>query len=572
MCLGICAGAAPLSIAFPPDGYRTKAASIFILGSSPPSGLLLIDGQEVRRSPSGYFAPTVALELGVNTVEARCGEESISIRVTRLPLIDMPSGEAAVAPGSIYPEAPQAFMPGEIVDFRLSALPGAEVEVSLGDRSIPLRPRTAAPSESEGEARAEQPLVYEGSMALPSNPGSQEPLCLGSPTFRISRNGSSACYTGEGDIAVLSPECRQTVEIAAERCAARSGPSGASARIITIPKGSRSGVSGYSGDWYRLDCGYWVLKSDAIDLGTGTVLRPRLGDVIASSAADGTTLRFFLSSPAPVGAFQETDRLSLRFYGVETRTELIKLSPDRLVQRALWTESSPGNVVFCIDLAAGRLWGYSLRYEGSTLVLELRSPPAPRRSCFLDPRPLAGMSFVLDPGHGGIDGGAIGPDGRREKDLNLAFALALERELLKRGAEVFMPRDTDVFVSLADRVDFIEKHHPSLALSLHHNSLPDEASPEEVSGFGSFWYNAQAHEAAAFLFERYVAKCKAYPYGVFWDNLALPRTTGAPTVLLELGFMSNPWEFERLIDPQEREKRARYLAEAIVEWSRLVRR
>jgi N-acetylmuramoyl-L-alanine amidase len=533
----------------------------------------MVNGVAVRRSPAGYFAPTVDLQFGVNTIVASYGEERLSIRVTRRPAVDMPPGEAAIVPGSLYPDAPVMLMPGDLVAFHLMALPGADVEVSLGDRSISLQPRRSSSLATEvGDDDQQGPVVYEGSMALPASSPSGEMQCLGEPTFRISRNGSSACYPGNGGIFVLSPERRDTVEITATRCAARTGPSEDDARIITIPKGARSGVSGVFGGWYRLDCGYWISKSDAVDLGSGAVIPPRLGDVIATNEEGRTIVRFYLSSPAMLGAFQERGKLNLSFYGVETRTELFRFRPDRLVKSALWTESAPGNAVFSFDMATGRQWGYSLRYEGSTLILELYAPPPPRGRCIFDFRPLEGMSFVLDPGHGGSDGGAIGPNGAHEKDLNLAFALMLRDELRKRGAEVFMTRETDLFVSLADRVDFIEAHRPSLALSLHHNSLPDDERPEDISGFGSYWYNAQAQEAASFLFERFVKKCKVEPYGVYWDNLALPRATGAPTVLLELGFMSNPWEFEHLIDALERSRRAQALAEAIVEWSQKVRR
>jgi len=541
-----------------------------LLGSAPPSGQVLVNGEVIRRSPAGYFAPTVALDLGVNTIVVSRGEERLSIRVIRLPAIDMPSGDVAIVPGSLYPDAPETLMPGELVVFRLSALPGADVEVGLGDRSISLQPRLSSPLATVGDDPS-NPVVYEGSIALPANSPSGKPQDLGEPTFRISRNGSSACYPGNGEISVLSPERRDTVEITANRCAARTGPSEDDARIITIPKGARSGVSGVFGDWYRLDCGYWIFKSDAVDLGPGAIVPPRLGDIIATNGADRTTVRFYLSSPATVGAFQERGKLNLTFYGVEAKTELFRFRPDRLVKSALWTESSPGNTVFSFDMTGERQWGYNLKYEGNALVLELFAPPPPRGLCIFDARPLEGMSFVLDPGHGGSDGGAIGPNGAHEKDLNLIFALMLRDELRKRGAEVFMTRETDHFVSLSDRVDFIEAHHPNLALSLHHNSLPDGERPEDISGMGAFWFNAQAEEAASFLFERFVEKCKVEPYGVYWDNLALPRTTGAPTLLLELGFMSNPWEFEHLIDAQERSRRVRALAEAIVEWSRKVR-
>jgi len=55
-------------------------------------------------------------------------------------------------------------------------------------------------------------------------------------------------------------------------------------------------------------------------------------------------------------------------------------------------------------------------------------------------------------------------------------------------------------------------------------------------------------------------------YGVFWDNLAFTRPASTPSVLLELGFMSNPDEFELVTNPEEQKKEARAIAQGIIEW------
>ena len=532
-----------------------------------------MNGHTVRRSPSGYFAPTVSLDLGTNAVEVRHGNERLSICVTRLPAIEAPMSGTSPAPGSLFPDAPEAFMPGELAFFRLSALPGADVEVVLGDRRIRLEPQPSPTPPQIGVDSATEPVLYEGAMRLPEANEAGEEISLGDPSFVISKDGSLASYPGQGDIALLSPERRDTVEIVDDRCAARSAPSEDAGRIITLPKGARSGVSGMYGEWYRLDCGYWILKTDAQVVSCGPAGRPRLGDVSVESGKDGATIRFELSAPAAAGAFQREGRLDLTFYGVETWTKTLRLVPGLLVKGAQWSEPSPGTVVFSFAMENLRQWGYRLHYEGSDLILELRSEPRHRVPFLVSLfKPLSGTSFVLDPGHGGHDRGAIGPNGALEKDLNLAFALKLRNELRRRGADVYMTRETDVFVSLSDRVDFIEAHKPALALSIHHNSLPDGMDAEDISGFGAYWYNEQAFEPAASLFRLFVSKTGNRADGVFWDDLALPRTTGAPTVLLEMGYMSNPWDFEFLIEPKAQDKRARALADAIVEWTHGSRR
>jgi N-acetylmuramoyl-L-alanine amidase len=112
----------------------------------------------------------------------------------------------------------------------------------------------------------------------------------------------------------------------------------------------------------------------------------------------------------------------------------------------------------------------------------------------------------------------------------------------------------------------IDKLQPAIAISIHYNSLPDEGDAQNTQGMGAFWYNTQAHSLAVFLHNYVVSQLKRPSYGVFWDNLALTRPTTAPAVLLELGFMSNPVEFEWVTNPQEQQKLATAIANGITEW------
>jgi N-acetylmuramoyl-L-alanine amidase len=86
-----------------------------------------------------------------------------------------------------------------------------------------------------------------------------------------------------------------------------------------------------------------------------------------------------------------------------------------------------------------------------------------------DTRPL----IVLDPGHGGIDTGTKGPNGQMEKDIVLDFAKRL-REKVETGGKyrVLLTRSDDTFVPLAERVRFAREAGAALLISIHADSLP----------------------------------------------------------------------------------------------------
>lgn len=89
------------------------------------------------------------------------------------------------------------------------------------------------------------------------------------------------------------------------------------------------------------------------------------------------------------------------------------------------------------------------------------------------------MVIVLDPGHGGIDDGAIGPGGAKEKDLVLQFALDVRDALNRNGGfDVLMTRDDDTFIALDERVEFARTNGAQLMVSIH----ADTVTQSYVSG------------------------------------------------------------------------------------------
>jgi N-acetylmuramoyl-L-alanine amidase len=142
----------------------------------------------------------------------------------------------------------------------------------------------------------------------------------------------------------------------------------------------------------------------------------------------------------------------------------------------------------------------------------------------------------------------------------------LRAELERRGAQVSLAREGDEDLWPYDRVDLMAALQPTIALSIHYNALPDNGDALETQGIGTFWYQTQAHDLAHFLHDYLVQNLDRPSYGVFWNNLALTRPSIAPSVLLELGFMINPDEFDWIIDATAQTELVQALADGIEHW------
>ncbi|MEH2087991.1 N-acetylmuramoyl-L-alanine amidase [Nostoc sp.] len=559
-----------LIVVFPQTNYQTSAQKIFFLGTAPPDGQVLINSKPITRSKAGHFSPSFPLQLGENLFTVRRQNQELKIKVIRLNASpELPQG-VAFAKDSLTPAVDIARLPGEVICFSAIAPSNANVSVTLANQTIALLPQpqqAQLPSNLAALTGQNQPHAqssvgnYQGCTTVATAAD------LGKPQFQLTLDGKTITQPGSGKIEILSRSQLPVSEVTVESGVARTGPSTDHSRLTPLPKGTRATVTGREGEWLRLDYGAWINSKETRILPGAVPPQTIIRSVGYRQLPSATEIVFPLQVPVPVSVQQSEQTLALTLYNTTAQTDIIRLDDNPLINRLDWQQEAPGQVKYTFNLKKAQQWGYKLRYDGTTLVLALRHPPKignTRR------KPLANFKIVLDPGHGGKESGASGPTGYLEKDVNLVVSKLLRDELVKRGATVVMTREDDKEVSLVERQAIISQEEPAIAISIHHNSLPDDGDAEKIKGFGAFWYQPQAHNLAIFL-QKYVVKKLGRPsYGVFWDNLALTRPVDAPSVLLELGFMSNPDEFEQVVNPKEQKKMADAIAQGITEWLKSV--
>jgi N-acetylmuramoyl-L-alanine amidase len=563
--MSVAASEKSLFLAYPPNNHQTTSDKIFLVGSAAASGEVFINGQPIQRSQAGYFAPSFPLKMGNNIFTLRYNNKEIQVKVTRISNTpEIPVG-VAFAKNSLTPSLNIARMPNESICFGAVAPANSTVSVRLGDKNIPLFPQSQTvqlPPNSAVLTSTNQPTIsrggnYQGCYIF-SEIGN-----LGTPIFELSLNGQTISQQGTGNIKILPPNELQVVEVIAPAGVARTGPSTDHSRLTPLPKGTIASVTATEGEWLRLDYGGWIKREETRSLSNNIPPKTIIRGVNYRQIEGATEIIFPLQVPVPISIQQGEKQFTLTLYNTTAQTDTIRLDDDPIIKRLDWQQIAPEQVEYTFNLKSEQQWGYDVKYQGTNLVLTLRHPPQQLKQ---NNAPLQGIKILLDPGHGGAETGARGPNGYTEKEVNLMVSKLLEKELIKRGATVYLTRKDDRDVSLPERVEAIAKIKPTIALSIHYNALPDWGDAINTKGIGMFWYHAQAHGLAIFLHNYLVAKLNRPSYGVFWNNLALTRPHTAPSVLLELGFMINPDEFEWIENSQEQQKLAQTLADGIVEW------
>ncbi|WP_232699829.1 N-acetylmuramoyl-L-alanine amidase CwlD [Brevibacillus daliensis] len=174
--------------------------------------------------------------------------------------------------------------------------------------------------------------------------------------------------------------------------------------------------------------------------------------------------------------------------------------------------------------------------------------------------PLAGTVIAIDAGHGGLDGGAVSKDGKLiEKEITLPISLYLRDFLQQSGAYVIMTREEDKDLSsdgaakkgkrksedIRNRVKFINENTPDLLVSIHLNSILQEKwNGAQTFYFPAFEESGLVANLVQDEIKRVLENTERLPKKT--DDIFLIREVKTPAVLVEVGFLSNKVEAEKL--------------------------
>lgn len=220
-------------------------------------------------------------------------------------------------------------------------------------------------------------------------------------------------------------------------------------------------------------------------------------------------------------------------------------------------------------------------------------------------RPLV---IAIDPGHGGQDPGAVGPSGKREKDITLAIARELARQVnATPGLKAYLTRDSDVFIPLPKRAQLARAAKADMFISIHADAaenrnakgssvyvlslkgassqrarwLADKENAADLIGGGRMVKSADNTLNSVLLDLTQSGHMKAsedagnhilsglkrignnHKPHIERANFAVLRTSDMPSMLVETAFLSNPDEEKRLIDPAFQTSLARAVLDGV---------
>jgi N-acetylmuramoyl-L-alanine amidase len=173
-----------------------------------------------------------------------------------------------------------------------------------------------------------------------------------------------------------------------------------------------------------------------------------------------------------------------------------------------------------------------------------------------------GVRVVLDAGHGGYDHGAI-YGGHNEKDINLQVATRVQENLKAAGIDAYMTRNEDRFMSLSERVELSNTIEPKIFVSMHANAL---VTNPDMQGLQTYYHSDGGLKLGEYIHKRLVKDVGMLDQRVRHANFWVCKYTKAPSILLELGFMTNVEERNKLTRDSYQAELAKAISRGIIEY------
>lgn len=302
--------------------------------------------------------------------------------------------------------------------------------------------------------------------------------------------------------------------VIADRLHVRSHPSLSANIIGKLHTGDQVTVTGESNDWanitYNNQSG-WISKQFIRFAGAGNTNKNGSPGGFAYITTDKTNLRADADTSAPV---------------------ITKGSPGErypiIGQDGDW---------YKITLASGRE-----AYVASWVVSPNKtSAPSKTESDVksVNKTPgLSGKTIILDAGHGGYDPGAATHSGIPEKELTMKTAQRLQQKLSAAGANVILTRAEDRYVTLDSRASASNNHQADAFISLHYDSSTDAGA----SGVTAYYHHGNQHGLASTVNQVMNSSLSLNNRGTRFGDYHVIRENSRPATLLELGYLSNPYE------------------------------
>lgn len=519
----------------------------FLVGSTCKTCRVYVNDEVQKVYPTGAFAIEVELEEGSNEFEIKSvgpNGDSIMRKVYfsyNIPQAPQPVTSANIAYIRTYPEGNLTVAPGDLIKFQVKAQPGGTVTVG---NNFPL-------TELIGNT---MPGIYQGTYTVQCN----DPLINGRSIPVTLKTTETEVHRSTGNVFnFIDPQTQpligKTIGDAPFLKYGLGEDRLGGAKVGYLDTAIYLNITGKVDGDYRVKLSKTFsayIPQEMVRLQPAGTFPPsslsHSWRVWGDEKFDYVTVG--LTQKLPYRSSQQLDpsRIVVDVFGATVNTNWIsQLETSKEIKNVYYEQVEDDILRVTIELKHKQSWGYQIYYNGSTLTVKVKRPPAQPG--------LGNLTIAVDAGHGGSNLGAQGPTGVYEKEIALAVANALQQSLRAEGARVLMTRLNDSYVENNYRILSYRDKDPDLLVSIHLNSSAD---PIRIKGTSTYYKHIGFRPLSQFIY-KHMLELGLHEFGnVGSFNFTLNSPTEYPNVLVETVFLSNPEDEMMILDPAFRQRMA----------------
>lgn len=563
----------------------TYAETIQFRGSFDSTQEVKLNGEVIEPSEKGGFSEWIDLKIGKNEINLEHKEKTIVYTVERrVKIID-----------SVTPSQSMTVVGGTTLELGAMAYKGASVSATLNGKTIRL---TEAES-GAGDGSDSLYVYYSGRYTCPQSTSSDQKLGSVSvyatyagmseskrggsitvmKTDEPSGGDGSSSGGGQGGGAVLQHAV--VTSTYAEKYPYLSTSKHPEGVLFPLPKNTRDVIQSKNGSYLNLRSGTTIKSSDVTIQNLAFGGNNTINSIKAGVEGTETVFRIGLDWNAPFsialspGPVSDEDEIGASYqFAANTVTITLDYASELLAENvAMNLSSSPifsgaktqriydskfkmyRYQIILTMRKTGKYYGCYAEYSSNTLVLRFNHGATSN---------LSGVKICIDPGHGGVDGGAAPRPNAVEKTVNLLQAQAIADELRARGATVVMTRTSDTYLSLEQRAQFGDASNCDLFISVHYNSAGNDSGPYGVQTYYNTPFSQPLAKAVQAEVQGVMPSSKWNKYAHY--NFYVTRSKQRPGILIECGFLSNPSDEALAMSASHRQKFAKAVAQGVVNY------
>lgn len=538
-----------LIISIPYNNSYIDGEGTFLIGTSDPAEPLYLDGRKIGRTKSGYFSVYLPLSNGKNTFTfSHKGMDTLYTINRGTPPTSTVIKYATLDSYKIAAVTPSMSWFGTTTSLSVSvtAPSGSKVTAEIGGKTFTLSPTIYPPAESTYMKE-----VYTGTVTLTAPASGIE--SIGRIKFKATR-GSESATAESAELRIGAPGASIPVEILTKDTEMKiQTNSWYYDDYSPQSPGMTDNAVSLSSGWYKLRCGGYIAAENIKEIGGDPIGWASVTNAKIESGASATYIKFDSDVNVPINCYVENGEFVLTLYNMDTKNAPKLEYVKNPIFASIRQENSARPYAYKYFLKLydiENFYGFDYYYEDGKIIVELKNPTTLPDS----DRPLEGKTIVLDAGHGGRNPGALGPLGAaegamNESDFNLEIVMATVPKLEALGANVVLTRsrETEIDVPVPDRVQQLIDLSPDLCISIHQNSMPYTADVTKIHGLVGLYWSDAGYMLTDVMGKTMSSALNRQNRSPTQQRLAMVRNPKFPSTLIEVCFITNVEEYEKMM-------------------------